>query len=936
MSSSAQTQAQEPSASKDASNVNTASATSAAPKPGAISTSPDTHAAAIAASSSNNTSNNNNNNTTSSASNAAHANTNTTTPAMAAVVAAATAAAAASTDVKNQETDEDAIRNQKLVEEFQYLLEKSQSLFSGLRDLPPTGSHRQWRPYFEKTFEVYTKLWKFQQTHRSILENKSNYGLKRWEVGEIASKIGQLYYHYYLRTSETNYLHEAYVFYEAIHERQYFKDILEVKNSALMIKKMRYYARFIIVCLLLNKDENVRQLITELEGLIEEYTKSFKPPDAKEWQMVLEEISTFTEAEKKLVPINLDRTPDKIEHRLASNIAERHIAGLPRLKLQEAILVGNYQKQIKFSELTLDMYRMLQSLEREPFVLHPSVAAATKNTKSTETSDKTKDATKDDQGNAASAAAGTSTSTATTTTTAAAAAGSSRPAGTSTNTLSASHIQTTSEKMLKRSNPHKYLLYRPSLSQLLVYISTAFKDTSDNSALLLYLSADGCAYPDQTVPGYGGGVMTSHRNKMTSGTTADRASGATLASNANAGGGGGGGSSNTNAAAGTAAAGAAASSSSNTTNAGPAGTGISGVNASSATTAGSGGAGANSGGTIPTTSSVVGSMTASANNAASGNAASNTGNANSKEASANTQHLGDHHHHHHHHISPPSVHCLHPADLVPFTRKPLFLIVDSDHSTEFRHMPNVFDQPVMCLMSPVEYPSSVQDKSEIGSLFTLFLHTPLLGFCSVSDIGNLDQQKWDECVRKIGAMEKAIGDVLLTDSNVDPHVKRFMMDDFLYYFIVRFVLCGIFLRYHSSFKDDKSFPSSCPSLPESVYVSTEIVTMLGDLTATADVGTYFSLPAYATTSAANSVINMASSSSSAVAAATGGIGGGAAAAAAANNASTASMATTTAVALPAANNNNSTSTNGNISSSSPPPSSQTSTITSTTAIMEMK
>ncbi|GAN04857.1 protein SCAI-like isoform X2 [Mucor ambiguus] len=899
MSSSAQNQAQEPSTSKDAPILNTTSATAVAPKSGAISTSPDTQAAAA---SSNNT---NNNNTTSSTGNAAHINTGTTTPAMAAVVAAATAAAAASTDAKNQETDEDAIRNQKLVEEFQYLLEKSQSLFSGLRDLPPTGSHRQWRP-----------LWKFQQTHRSILENKSNYGLKRWEVGEIASKIGQLYYHYYLRTSETNYLHEAYVFYEAIHERQYFKDILEVKNSALMIKKMRYYARFIIVCLLLNKDENVRQLITELEGLIEEYTKSFKPPDAKEWQMVLEEISTFTEAEKKLVPINLDRTPDKIEHRLASNIAQRHIVGLPKLKLQEAILVGNYQKQIKFSELTLDMYRMLQSLEREPFVLHPSVAAATKN-KSTETSDKTKEASNDDQGN--TAAAGTTTA-ATTAATSSAAGNTSRPAGASANTHSASHIQTTSEKMLKRSNPHKYLLYRPSLSQLLVYISTAFKDTSDNSALLLYLSADGCAYPDQTVPGYGGGVMTSQRNKLTMGITTDRASGAVAASSSNTAAP----SSNSNA-----AAAAAASSSSNTANAGPAGTGVSGANTSSSTTVGSGGAGANSSGTIPATASAVGSMTASASNVASANAASNTGNTNNREISANTQHLADSHHHH---ISPPSVHCLHPADLVPFTRKPLFLIVDSDHSTEFKHMPNVFDQPVMCLMSPVEYPSSVQDKSEIGSLFTLFLHTPLLGFCSVSDIGNLDQQKWDECVRKIGAMEKAIGDVLLTDSNVDHHVKRFMMDDFLYYFIVRFVLCGVFLRYHSSFKDDKSFPSSWPSLPESIYVSTEIVTMLGDLTAIADVGTYFSLPAYATTSAANSVINIASSSTSVVAAANGSIGG----ATAANSASTASTATTIAATLPAVNNN-STNTNSNIASSPPPPSSsQTSTLATTTAIMEMK
>ena len=89
-----------------------------------------------------------------------------------------------------------------------------------LRDLPPTG--KNWQPYFQRTFEVYTKLWKFQQVNRVILEIKENYGLKRHEIGEIASKIGQLYYHYYLRTSETNYLYEAYVFYEAIRDRQYY------------------------------------------------------------------------------------------------------------------------------------------------------------------------------------------------------------------------------------------------------------------------------------------------------------------------------------------------------------------------------------------------------------------------------------------------------------------------------------------------------------------------------------------------------------------------------------------------------------------------------------------------------------------------------------------------------------------------------------------
>jgi hypothetical protein len=36
-----------------------------------------------------------------------------------------------------------------------------------------------------------------------------------------------------------------------------------------------------------------------------------------------------------------------------------------KIRLQEAILVGNYQHQVKFSELTLDMFRVMQVLERE-------------------------------------------------------------------------------------------------------------------------------------------------------------------------------------------------------------------------------------------------------------------------------------------------------------------------------------------------------------------------------------------------------------------------------------------------------------------------------------------------------------------------------------------------------------------------------------------
>lgn len=36
------------------------------------------------------------------------------------------------------------------------------------------------------------------------------------------------------------------------------------------------------------------------------------------------------------------------------------------LSLEEVLIVGSSSQQVKFSELTMDMYRMLQTLEREP------------------------------------------------------------------------------------------------------------------------------------------------------------------------------------------------------------------------------------------------------------------------------------------------------------------------------------------------------------------------------------------------------------------------------------------------------------------------------------------------------------------------------------------------------------------------------------------
>lgn len=58
--------------------------------------------------------------------------------------------------------------------------------------------------------------------------------------------------------------------------------------------------------------------------------------------------------------------------------------------------------------------------------------------------------------------------------------------------FSGSRYMENGERPQRRENPHKYLLYKPTLSQVLVFLASGFKELPANGALLLYLSADGC------------------------------------------------------------------------------------------------------------------------------------------------------------------------------------------------------------------------------------------------------------------------------------------------------------------------------------------------------------------------------------------------------------------------------------------------------------
>ena len=55
--------------------------------------------------------------------------------------------------------------------------------------------------------------------------------------------------------------------------------------------------------------------------------------------------------------------------------------------------------------------------------------------------------------------------------------------------------------------------------------------------------------------------------------------------------------------------------------------------------------------------------------------------------------------------------CLYPGDLFPFTRRPTFLVVDSDNSLAFASIPHYFDMPLVVLMSPQDVPATFQGKA---------------------------------------------------------------------------------------------------------------------------------------------------------------------------------------------------------------------------------
>ena len=186
----------------------------------------------------------------------------------------------------------------------------------------------------------------------------------------------------------------------------------------------------------------------------------------------------------KIMPIDEDAStagklvPLPVPTRLAATSAPPpHASGRPnepysKLRLAEALIIG-FSQTIKFSELTIDMYRVLQSLEREPSSQSKDRAAAA----AAAASSASKGA---NENGAESTNKGSHTELVapapSTTTAAAAGENTENEASASTATATTTNgaaLKPKEEKEHRRTNPHKALLYRPSVNQLLVYLSSA-------------------------------------------------------------------------------------------------------------------------------------------------------------------------------------------------------------------------------------------------------------------------------------------------------------------------------------------------------------------------------------------------------------------------------------------------------------------------------
>eukprot|EP01125_Pyxidicula_operculata_P017373 TRINITY_DN6080_c2_g1_i2.p1 TRINITY_DN6080_c2_g1~~TRINITY_DN6080_c2_g1_i2.p1 ORF type:complete len:495 (-),score=53.54 TRINITY_DN6080_c2_g1_i2:9-1493(-) len=460
-----------------------------------------------------------------------------------------------------------------------------------------------------------------------------------------------------------------------------------------MVKKLRYFARFIVVALLLNRLKVVKDLVGALTRHVNEYLV-LKPEDAPDWQAAIQEITLFLQAENAL--LLRTKTPRRSKITTSSRRTNWSIFGETNTpepesnaslrkstskfpvqdkksslkKLQSAILVSNHAKQVKFSELTLDTFRMILTLEPVSSDFDTNMSSASPSLQQSHNG---------------------------------------KPLQ-----IKVPKIESTNNRV------KKYLLYRPTVSQLLTHIASAQKELTDNGVLMLYFSADGYVEP-----------RSIHQSKKEKTKHPPYSRG--------------------------------------------------GLEMASPPK--------------PNSSDLTPQIY---NNSA----------------------------------------CFYPEDLLPFTRHPMFIIVDSENSTAFLKIPNTFGVPFTVLCSPVAQPDTelIPEQASSGSLFSFFLHSPLDAFCLAVHKTELFSDVYEQCQDIVQNLFKEMHSVILANTET-PHVMvQFLEDPILRLLILRFVFCHAVLSSHTKFQGGSKYLPSChPKLPSSLLQHPSLMKTISVLAKTLEV-----------------------------------------------------------------------------------------------------
>ncbi|KAJ9179821.1 hypothetical protein P3X46_008140 [Hevea brasiliensis] len=166
---------------------------------------------------------------------------------------------------------------------------------------------------------------------------------------------------------------------------------------------------------------------------------------------------------------------------------------------------------------------------------------------------------------------------------------------------------------------------------------------------------------------------------------------------------------------------------------------------------------------------------------------------------------------------------IYPTDLVPFMRRPLFIVIDSDVSDTFKAVNGAEKgEPAAIAISPrcsISLNAAESSRHQSGSLFTLFLTTPLRAFCLLIGLSgsDIEMDTYNMAEKLLSSSLNDWGSTLANLDALDPVWAQILGDPFLRRLLLRFIFCrAVLTLYASSFGRKEWIPECMPHLPASL------------------------------------------------------------------------------------------------------------------------